>query len=417
MLKESAVVDLLAGQQRAWRARFPSLANRAHQTIVGYLCTRGRAGVPVRQIYGVTKELYLLDDATVRERVEDIQRLGLCEATPRDVKLTGRTIVSPTAELLSTFDAYLVSVVDELRLAMTTIDPSLSGPGPATMNDRDRSTVLQVFDAYALAWLSAADQFLLDQNLSPARRTEARRRLTSTSYWVLMHRMIEHADQVRRGLTTEASLIADQLAANVLDLTGQSFQTIRDHISWLISQGLLDRSPGRLLRVSLSTAAGRHFDESLRQTAAELVDTAQRLGMTQLGRTLSWPKPVIDDESLADQTIRLRALGAEGDREPRVLHWLDVISPTSAATRIPLSEEPVVIGRARPAQLLLPDGLVSRSHCQIEVVGDVVRVTDLGSTNGTFVDGHRIEEAETLAEGAMLRIGPYTLTYKRETTL
>lgn len=417
MLKESAVVDLLAGQQRAWRAQFPSLANRAHQTIVGYLCTRGRTGVPVRQLYGVTKELYLLDDATVRERVEDIQRLGLCEATPRAAKLTGRTIVEPTAELLATFDIYLLAVVDEIRTAMATIDPSFSGPGPTAMNDRDRSTVLQVFDAYALAWLSAADQFLLDQKLSPARRTEARRRLTSTSYWVLMHRMIEHADQLRRALATEASLIADQLAANVLDLTGQSFQTIRDHISWLISQGLLDRSPGRLLRVSLAAAAARHFDEALRQTAAELTDAAQRLGMAQLGRTLSWPKPVIGDNNLSDQTVRMRVPGAEGAGEPRVIHWLDVLSPTSAATRIPLSAEPVVIGRARPAHLLLPDGLVSRSHCQIEVVGDAVRVTDLGSTNGTYIDGRRIEETETLSEGAMLRIGPYSLTCKRETTL
>ena len=131
MQKESAIIDLLSGQQRAWRARFPSLANRAHQTIIGYLCTRGRAGVPVRQIYGVTKELYLLDDATVRERVEDIERLGLCEATPKGVKLTGRTIVAPTESLLATFDTYLLAVCDDIRTAMQHVDPSLSGPPPA----------------------------------------------------------------------------------------------------------------------------------------------------------------------------------------------------------------------------------------------------------------------------------------------
>jgi len=419
MLKESAVIDLLAGQQRAWRAGFPALSNRAHQTIVGYLCTRGRAGVPVRQIYGVTKELYLLDDATVRERVEDIQRLGLCEATPAEPKLTGRTIVSPTQDLLAGFDTYLLAVCEEIRTAMGTIDPSLAGPAPTTIQDRDRTTILQVFDSYALAWLAAADQFLLDQKLSPARRTEARRRLTSTSYWVLMHRMIEHADQVRRDQTAETSLVADQLAANVLDLTGQSFQTIRDHISWLISQGLLDRAPGRVLRVSLAEAAGRHFDEALRQTSAEVAEAAQRLGMTQLGRTLSWPQAAFADGNLVDQTIRMRLPGADGadGSEPRVLHWLDVVAPTSAATRVPLTDSPVVIGRARPAQLLLPDGLVSRAHCQVEVVEDEVRVTDLGSTNGTFIDGRRIETPETLAEGVMLRIGPYSLTYKRETTL
>lgn len=418
MLKESAVIDLLSGQQKAWRARFPSLANRAHQTIIGYLATRGRAGVPVRQIYGVTKELYLLDDATVRERVEDVERLGLCEATPREAKLTGRTIVTPTEELLATFDSYLHAVIEDMRTAMQHLDPSLSGPGPVTLQDRDRTTVLQVFDSYALAWLAGADQFLLDQKLSPARRTEARRRLTSTSYWILMHRVMEHADQLRRGLTSEESLVADQLAASVLDQTGQSFQTIRDHISWLIGQGLMDRSPGRVLRVSLAQAAASHFDEALRQTAAEISDAAQRLGMSQLGRTLSWPQAAFSDGNLADQTIRMRLPGQdEGGFEPRTLHWLEVVSPRAAATRVALSDSPIVIGRARPAQLLLPDGAVSRSHCQVEVVGEDVRVTDLGSTNGTFVDGHRVDGSADLPEGAMLRVGPYSLTYKRETTL
>jgi hypothetical protein len=419
MQKESAIIDLLSAQQRAWRAHFPSLSNRAHQTIIGYLCTRGRSGVPVRQIYGVTKELYLLDDATVRERVEEIDRQGLCEATPKESRLTGRTIVVPTETLLATFDAYLLAVAEEIRGAMQHIDASLTGPGPVVLHDRDRTTILQVFDAYALAWLAGADQFLIDQKLSPARRTEARRRLTSTSYWVLMHRVMEHADHLRRGLVTEDTLVADQLAADVLDLTGQSFQTIRDHISWLISQSLMDRAPGRVLRVSLAAAAARYFDDALRQAAAEAADAAQRLGMAQVGRTLSWPQPAIADGSLSDQTIRMKMPGEDGadGHIPPVLHWLEVISPTAAATRVALSETPVVIGRARPANLLLPDGAVSRTHCQVAVAGAEVTVTDLGSTNGTFVDGQRIEGSTALPEGGMLRIGPYSLTYKRETTL
>jgi len=39
MQKESAVIALLAAQQREWRTRFPGLTNRAHQANVGYLCT------------------------------------------------------------------------------------------------------------------------------------------------------------------------------------------------------------------------------------------------------------------------------------------------------------------------------------------------------------------------------------------
>ena len=143
---ESAIVGLLSAQARAWRTRFPGLSNRAHKTIVGYLCTRGRAGVPVRQIYGATKELFLLDDATVRERVEDIEKLGLCEATPKEERLSGRTIVAPTPRLLAEFDDYLLAIVEEFRTAMRAIDPMFANPGPTDLTERERLAILQVFE-------------------------------------------------------------------------------------------------------------------------------------------------------------------------------------------------------------------------------------------------------------------------------
>ncbi|MGE0416879.1 MAG: hypothetical protein AB7O80_08740, partial [Acetobacteraceae bacterium] len=114
MAQESAILDLLSAQQREWRAQFPALINRAQQAIVAYLCTRGRGGVPVRQIYGVTKELFLLDDATVRERVDEILRQGLLQASPDGGRLTGRTLVTPTPGLMAHFDAYLIAVAQHL---------------------------------------------------------------------------------------------------------------------------------------------------------------------------------------------------------------------------------------------------------------------------------------------------------------
>ena len=52
MAQESAIIDLLSAQQREWRGHFPALINRAQQVVVGYLCTRGRNGVPVYALYG-----------------------------------------------------------------------------------------------------------------------------------------------------------------------------------------------------------------------------------------------------------------------------------------------------------------------------------------------------------------------------
>src|SRR4051794_17401983 len=83
-------------------------------------------------------------------------------------------------------------------------------------------------------------------------------------------------------------------------------------------------------------------------------------------------------------------------------HVLEIVSPAEAAERIPLWTGTVVIGRVPPAEIMLRDAAVSRAHCRIELEGDEVRVTDLRSTNGTFVDGERIEGTRDLRDGAEL---------------
>lgn len=58
------------------------------------------------------------------------------------------------------------------------------------------------------------------------------------------------------------------------------------------------------------------------------------------------------------------------------------------------TNKPIVMGRNRDIELPLPDPKLSRRHCQIALVGEKVVLKDLGSTNGTFVNGARISEVE-----------------------
>jgi pSer/pThr/pTyr-binding forkhead associated (FHA) protein len=67
------------------------------------------------------------------------------------------------------------------------------------------------------------------------------------------------------------------------------------------------------------------------------------------------------------------------------------------------------IGRGIEADIQIDDTSVSRLHCAI-VLGSDVLVRDLGSTNGTIVDGTRTSEA-LLRDGSILKIGNITLTY------
>ena len=64
-----------------------------------------------------------------------------------------------------------------------------------------------------------------------------------------------------------------------------------------------------------------------------------------------------------------------------------------------------VVGRREDCDLRIPLGDVSRKHCRMVMDGDVIRVEDLGSSNGTFRNGERIQQSELVA-GDTLQVGP-----------
>ena len=67
------------------------------------------------------------------------------------------------------------------------------------------------------------------------------------------------------------------------------------------------------------------------------------------------------------------------------------------------------IGRSAGAQFIVEAPLVSRLHCQLTATEEALHVKDLGSTNGTFVNGKRIKTAE-MKEGDRLSVGRLELT-------
>jgi DNA-binding NtrC family response regulator/pSer/pThr/pTyr-binding forkhead associated (FHA) protein len=81
--------------------------------------------------------------------------------------------------------------------------------------------------------------------------------------------------------------------------------------------------------------------------------------------------------------------------------------------RIPLRER-LVIGRGNTADLQLVDGKVSREHCSIETMQAGVCVRDLGSQNGTFVNGTAIVEPTFVNEGDEIVVGDTLLAVAAE---
>ncbi len=78
-----------------------------------------------------------------------------------------------------------------------------------------------------------------------------------------------------------------------------------------------------------------------------------------------------------------------------------------------LGREPVSIGANPGNDLVLEDRFVSSFHCRVQARNGRLIVRDLGSTNGTRVDGMRVSEAE-LSVGSVLRIGSHQLAVDLE---
>src|SRR5690349_338719 len=97
-----------------------------------------------------------------------------------------------------------------------------------------------------------------------------------------------------------------------------------------------------------------------------------------------------------------------GTPEPEPIALLIATGSDPLVRVIPMDRGRAVLGREidRPSGVLeLPDGRASRKHVEVRRHGTGWRVKDLGSHNGTYVDGRRIDGETTVADGAILRAG------------
>jgi hypothetical protein len=79
--------------------------------------------------------------------------------------------------------------------------------------------------------------------------------------------------------------------------------------------------------------------------------------------------------------------------------------------RVPIESEPVVIGRMPECSVVLSDPNVSRRHAEVLRVNEAFLVRDLGSTNGTKLNGALIRESY-LSTGDNITVGSTTLVFE-----
>ncbi|WP_372699604.1 FhaA domain-containing protein [Arthrobacter sp. JSM 101049] len=80
--------------------------------------------------------------------------------------------------------------------------------------------------------------------------------------------------------------------------------------------------------------------------------------------------------------------------------------------RYALNADSVVLGRSADADIPLDDPGISRRHVEIIREGSRAWAVDLGSTNGSYVNGQRIQDREELFDGSIVAMGRTRITYR-----
>jgi hypothetical protein len=181
--------------------------------------------------------------------------------------------------------------------------------------------------------------------------------------------------------------------------------TVRLHSTDLAGLEAADELAAELASGALSYARTRGYALRDRPRVTLLPDDALRPGEAEVDSAVSpaaGPGPSGTD--LAEGGTRVYEVPVV--RVPAV--ELEIREPGRSPRRIPVSGAPIRIGRGPECELVLLDSRVSRRHARLAPRDGVLVLTDLGSTNGTMVNGHRVSEV-ALGAGDRIEIGESTL--------
>jgi len=87
------------------------------------------------------------------------------------------------------------------------------------------------------------------------------------------------------------------------------------------------------------------------------------------------------------------------------VHCLERLAGGDVESSFVVTPAGLSIGRSDPSDIIVGGIGVSRAHCLVELAADQLRVSDLNSTNGTFIDDKRVDRSAVLEVGSVLRIG------------
>jgi hypothetical protein len=173
-------------------------------------------------------------------------------------------------------------------------------------------------------------------------------------------------------------------------------------------------APNRF-EVSLSNDDAPRFQQIETALAAELkrvvLETAAERGWGLVG------PPEIEffvDQELRKGDLDVEASLVEGEQkiEPAAASRPRLIVHDGGVHEVSLDKEVITIGRLEDCDVVLSDKGASRRHAQVRTRGDTSTLSDLGSTNGTKLNGQQVE-SRVLEDGDRITVGSTLIEFRR----
>lgn len=145
-------------------------------------------------------------------------------------------------------------------------------------------------------------------------------------------------------------------------------------------------------------------------------ETDDQLEMGQFGiqaRMVDAQEEADDAVPGADGHTMVFTARSRPEREPAVSESTDAVL-IAGDRRYALSGSISVIGRGRECDITLPDPNISRRHAEIKKIGNSWALEDLGSTNGTKLDGMKVNGQVPLQPGDNITVGSTQLLFETE---
>jgi len=210
-------------------------------------------------------------------------------------------------------------------------------------------------------------------------------------------RRIERAMESERGAEGRRGLVPDQFVVHI-------------HPDDLAVLTAPDQMAAQLASGALTFARSHGYALRDRPRVTLQPDPRLRPGEVEVDATVSATRETPEDAAVVDAGTRVFAVPVL--RSPDAT--IEFREPNREARKIQANGAPIHIGRSPDCELVLRDSRVSRRHARLTGRDGVLVLTDLGSTNGTRVNGHRITEV-VLGVGDRITIGETVLTIESAT--